>query len=113
MDTIILDGDFMYPVKEYNNNTPISLDDTVIPSNLTNEIYDWVKRYDVYTAMTKAELEPHHSKVEQLDKEGVQLLRKIRDNAKCNLAADKYYYFSLCFDKTLIVLYSDGKEKEL
>lgn len=109
--TIIFDGDFTYPVREYHENIPFELDELKISDCTKICLQSWLSQYSKYTPMTLEELSEHWEQVDELDKKGEELLRRIVSEWKGE-EIEKSYYYSLCRDKLKLVIYQDGKEKE-
>lgn len=109
--TIILDGDFRYPVREYHENIPFELEGLKFSDCTKICLQAWLNQYSKYTSMTLEELSGHWEQVDELDKKGEEILRKIASEWTGE-EVEKYYYYSLCRDKLKLVLYQDGKEKE-
>ncbi|MDQ3193003.1 MAG: hypothetical protein M3Q58_15570 [Bacteroidota bacterium] len=79
-----------------------------ISANLENLINHWVKAYEPYTALPNIENINIRNSLEELDKEGINLLKQIAFQYK---NPQKYYYYSVGKDKLEYVLYKDGTEK--
>jgi len=109
--TIILDGDIAYPLREYQDNRPVDLDDVRISKCTRGHLQSWLDEYSKYIPMKLEELSIHWKEVDRLDKQGEGLLRKIASEYRSQ-EIEKYYYFSLCRDKLQFVIFQDGKEKE-
>ncbi len=113
--TLILDGDFFYPLRNYKTNTPILESDLNIPNTTWDKISNWQNKYTYYTPLNKGELEFKLEKVKLLDIEGIELVKEISKFVFSDediSSIDKIYYFSICFDKLLFVLYRDGTFKK-
>ncbi len=109
--TIIFDGNFSYPVREYHANIPFELDELEISGYTKICLQSWLNQYSKYTSMSLEELSEHWNQVDELDKKAEELLRRIVSEWEGE-EIEKFYYFSLCRDKLKLVIYPDGKEKE-
>ncbi len=106
--TVILDGNCIYPIRDYEMNIPLEIQDLPISENAKNAIINWTNEYCRFTALTIAELIPLSHTIDGLDMEGKKLLRMLSEEWNVD-GVEKFYYFSLCKDRLLLVIHKDGK----
>ena len=108
---LVLDGDFMYPIREYYENIPFDIDGNEVSIDLKNELRKWLSNYSKFTVMTIEELSNHSETIDSLDKQGIELLKQFHVELSKNNELDKLYYFSLCKDKFLFAINKDGRNR--
>ncbi len=79
-----------------------------LPEELKNKLIKWYDRYLTYVFMLdEKELEKYKNNIDELDKEGIELLREI-SKFYFPEEVDKFYYYGLCSN----LIYIIDREKE-
>lgn len=107
---LVFDGDFMYPLREYDDNIPYDYE-KVLSKPLINSINTWINKYDKYTALSEYEKREISHILTNLEDEGISLTKEIAN--QLSEVISKIYYNSLFKHSLLISFYSDGSEMKI
>lgn len=107
---LVFDGDFMHPLREYNENIPYNYKEE-LSKTLIKSITIWVNKYDKYTAISDDERPNVLGVLNDLENEGISLTKQIA--GQLNEVISKIYYQSLYSHRFLMSIDNDGNEMKI
>ena len=88
----------------YDNNNlqnEINLKSIDLSVDVLNKLKKWYKSYYIYTGMNETELEKYKKEIDELDTQGIEILKEVALDLK-NICFEKTIYYSRGLDKKLV-----------